>query len=206
MPEEEPTLTPNRADQKPLKSSIYLFIAELIRSIIIVVVLAYVIRAFVLQPFIVDGSSMEPLLQNNDYLLVDKLSYHFEAPKRGDVIVFRYPEDTSVNYVKRIIGLPGETVIFKDGKVEIVNSAHPNGFILNEPYIIDHSPTLLPPGVSNSYVVPKGSYFVMGDNRPASSDSRIWGFMPMSDMIGRVVLEAYPINDIHIIHGMNYNS
>lgn len=206
MPEEEPIQTPTPTQPKPQKSSIYLFVAELIRSVIIVVVLAYVIRAFILQPFIVDGSSMEPLLQNNDYLLVDKLSYHFESPKRGDVIVFRYPEDTSVNYVKRIIGLPGETVVFKEGKVEIINSAHPKGFFLNEPYVIDHSPTLVQPGTSSTYVVPKDSYFVMGDNRPASSDSRVWGFMPMSDMIGKVVLEAYPIDSIHIISGANYNS
>jgi signal peptidase I len=187
------------------------FFAELIRTAIIVTVLAYVIRLFVIQPFVVEGSSMYPLFHNNDYLVVEKVSYAFGQPQRGDVIVFKYPRNTAVNYVKRIIGLPGEKVEIKDGKVTIVNSAHPSGITLSEPYVNNGDPTLSMPSANggntamvSDFTVPVDDYFVMGDNRQASSDSREWGFLPKEDIIGRVIVQAFPLDRFGIISHARY--
>jgi signal peptidase I len=174
--------------------------AELVRTALIVGILAFAIRYFVLQPFIVEGSSMVPRFQTDDYLLVDKLSYRFKEPQRGDIVVFRYPFDITVNYVKRIIGLPGETIRIRSGQVFLINEAHPEGIKLAEPYINDGAQTMLPAGATEKdFVVPKDSYFVMGDNRPASSDSREWGMLPKDDLIGKVVIQAYPLDRIHLV-------
>lgn len=190
-----------------------IFIAELVRTIIIVTVLAYVIRLFVFQPFVVEGSSMFPVFHNSDYLVVDKVTYDFKAPERGDIIVFRYPRNTDVNYVKRIIGLPGERVHIEGGDVTIFNSENPNGFKLLEPYTnepdstfamtnnVDINPTTSP---TADYTVPTGSYFVMGDNRKASSDSREWSFLDKDKIIGRVMVQAFPLNRFAVVHHARY--
>ena len=198
--EPEPIQTP-----VPDQFDLWKFIAELVKTAVIVCVLVYVTRTFLLQPFIVEGSSMFPRFETNDYLLVDKLTYRLHDAHRGDIIVFKYPFDTSVNYVKRVIGLPGETVKITNGQVSIINSQNPNGLLLNEPYINGHVQTLLPSGASSAeYKVPDDSYFVMGDNRPASSDSREWSFMPKKDMIGRVIIEAFPFNKASIVTDPTY--
>lgn len=185
---------------------IWRFFAEITKTILTVVVIAYLIRLFIMQPFVVEGSSMAPRFHTNDYLIVDKISYRLHEPNRGDIIVFRYPNDLSINYVKRVIGLPGETVKIEDGKVFIVNKDNPEGFQLAEDkYLADGVKTLLPSGANKSeFNVPLGQYFVLGDNRPASSDSREWGFLPDSDMIGRVIIQAYPLNKAHLVQGADY--
>lgn len=201
---QEPTSETNQEttpvhDQKPVhpkaSQDFWRFGAELIRTAIIVSVLAYGIRAFLIQPFVVEGSSMAPRFQTNDFLIVDKLSYRLHTPSRGDIIVFKYPYDLQTNYVKRIIGLPGETVKIEDGKVEVINKNNPNGFILTEPYLsVGNTTQILPTSTQNEYTVPEGKYFVLGDNRHASSDSREWGFLPKEDVIGRVFVQAFPFN------------
>lgn len=196
-PEVQPTTTP--------KDDIWRFFAELIKTFLIVLVVVYSLRLFVVQPFIVEGSSMFPRFHNNDYLLVDKLTYRFETPKRGDIIVFRYPGDLSVNYVKRIIGFPGETVRIEGGKVSIINAANPSGLSLNEPYINGGAETLVNNSeVRRDFIVPDDEYFVLGDNRPASSDSREWSFLPKQDIIGRVVIQAYPFDRVHLVETPSY--
>lgn len=171
------------------------FGAELIRTAVVVSVLAYLIRLFVLQPFVVEGSSMYPRFQTNDFLIVDKLSYRIGDPQRGDIVVFRYPFDPNTNYVKRIIGVPGDTVKIENGKVTIKNSAHPGGFVLEETYVSNGNSTTLPvTSTKTEYSVPEDHYFVLGDNRKASSDSREWGMLPRADVIGRVFVQAYPFN------------
>lgn len=187
------------------------FFAELIRTAIIVTVLAYIIRLFILQPFVVEGSSMFPLFHNNDYLIVEKVSYTVGQPQRGDVIVFKYPRNPDVNYVKRVIGLPGEKVVIKDGKVQIVNSSHPQGLTLDEPYVNDHEATYIIPNLAggsstsdSEFTVPANDYFVMGDNRQASSDSREWGFLPKEDIIGRVMVQAFPLDRFGVISHARY--
>lgn len=181
------------------------FLAELARTVIVIGVLAVLIRTFLIQPFIVQGESMSPYFHTSDYLLVDKLSYRFHTPARGDIIVFRYPYDTKVNYVKRVIGLPGETVTIKNGTVSITNSSHPNGFTLDETYLPSGLQTsLLNGSIEGTFLVPSDDLFVLGDNRPNSSDSREWGFMPKSDLIGRVAIEVLPLNQKKIIPHITY--
>lgn len=186
------------------------FIAELIRTVVIVVVLAFLIRQFVMQPYIVDGSSMYPVLHNNDYLLVDKIGYKIKDPQRGDIIVFKYPNNTSVYYVKRIIGLPGEKVRIENGAVYIFNTANPSGLKLDEPYTNGVNNTFVKANetVDNQpiteFTVPENNYFVMGDNRTGSSDSREWGFLNNDKIIGKVFVQAFPFNRAAVIEHARY--
>ena len=122
------------------------------------------IRLFIAQPFVVVGGSMDPTFATGQYLIVDELSYRFETPERGQVIIFKYPKDTTKYFIKRIIGLPSEKISIKDGVVTIKNSAHPDGFVLDEPYIKNPSTSNLPEQTLGS-----NDYFVMGDNRYSQS-------------------------------------
>lgn len=163
---------------------------EFIRFIIMVVALVVVVRVFIAQPFVVEGTSMVPSYQNSDYLIIDQLTYHFREPHRGDVIVFHPPVDPKTYYIKRVIGVPGDTVIIKDGKVTLKNDEHPNGILLPEEYIT-------PDNRNDNFTleVTEGNYFVMGDNRPASFDSRRWGLLPEKNISGRVLLRLFPLSN-----------
>lgn len=171
------------------------FFTELLKFVVVAAVIVLPVRLFVAQPFIVSGESMSPTFENGEYLIVDELTYRLEAPKRGDVVIFRYPRNPSEFFIKRIIGLPGETVIVKDGAVEVQQK---DGTILplNEPYVKN-----LGNGRDATYPVDEGNYFVMGDNRPESSDSRIWGLMPRANLIGRAVVRLLPIQQAGIFPG-----
>ena len=160
---------------------------EMVRFAILALLIVIPIRTFVAQPFIVSGNSMVPTFEDNEYLIVDELTYRFQEPKRDDVIVFRYPGNPSIFYIKRIIGLPGETVSINHGIVTILN---PDGekLRLSEPYIVNEDATY----TKNVSLSPE-EYFVMGDNRPNSSDSRVWGPLPKKDIIGRVDLRLLPL-------------
>ena len=198
--EQPPPTTPIREG-----GSLTVFFAETIRTILVVVILAYILRLFVLQPFVVEGSSMQPRFTTNDYLIVDKVTYEVSPPKRGDIIVFKYPNDPSTSYVKRIIGLPGEKVVIEGGQVRIINTAHPEGFILDEhQYLSPTVQTTLPAISRSEFNVTTDHYFVMGDNRPASSDSRSWGLLPKENIIGRVLVQAYPLQSATIIRHATY--
>ncbi|HET9641394.1 MAG TPA: signal peptidase I [Candidatus Paceibacterota bacterium] len=161
----------------------------------LIIVVVIPIRLFVISPFVVDGESMHPTFENLDYLIVDELVYRFHAPARGDVIVFRYPNNPSIFYIKRIIGLPDETVSINHGVVTIIK---PSGerLTLSEPYIVNEDATY----TKDVHLNP-GEYFVMGDNRPNSSDSRIWGPLPATDIIGRVDLRLLPVNEAGLFPG-----
>lgn len=163
----------------------YHFLFDLFKTGIIVFILALVIRQFVIQPYIVDGESMMPNYENNEYLLADKLSYMINSPKRGDVVVFKYPKNTNLNYIKRIIGLPGETVKIKDNQVAIINRDKPQGFIIDEEYIPENFKTKTPDGSLFEKSLNENEYFVLGDNREHSSDSRDWGVLPKINISGR---------------------
>lgn len=142
---------------------------------------------------------METTYYNNEYLLVEKVSYRLHEPRRGDTIVFKYPNDTSVNYIKRVIGLPGETVTIANGQVSI------NGNVLNEPYI-NGKKTYVSDTTDTQYEVKIGSgeYFVMGDNRDHSSDSRDGWLVPQNDIIGRSALVLYPSHNFHAVASPKY--
>lgn len=151
------------------------------------------IKTFLIQPFIVNGQSMEPNFSDGNYLLVDEISYRFSDPARGDVVIFKYPKDPSVYYIKRIIGLPGERVEVDDSRVKIYNKENPNGFYLQESY--------LPAGLKNSWsghvslALKDNQYFVMGDNRFNSLDSRYWGPLDRQEIIGLVKLRLWPLSE-----------
>jgi signal peptidase I len=178
----------------PKKSS---FFKDTAIFAIIAIAVILPIRFFVAQPFIVDGSSMDPTFATNQYLIVDELSYRFEPVSRGDVIIFKYPNDTSKYFIKRVIGLPGETIQIEGTKVLIKNKTNPQGFTLTEDYIApanfvsDHILTTL----SNS------QYFVMGDNRGASFDSRAWGPVDKKYIIGRPLIRLFPLDKISLFPG-----
>ena len=164
------------------------FWKELLKLVILSLVIVIPFRIFIAQPFIVEGASMDPTFETGEYLIVDELSYRFKEPERGDVLVFKYPADPSKSFIKRLIGLPGEIVSIKEGVVTITSSEHPNGLMLEEPYIGNEK-------VENfSYTLGLGEYFVMGDNRAQSADSRIWGAVPEDNIIGRPFLRLFPPN------------
>lgn len=156
-----------------------------------------VLRLFVFGPFLVYGSSMEPTFETGDYLIVDELTYRLEDPKRGDVIVLTPPiaEKQATHFIKRIIGLPGETIIVDGENVTIKNAENPNGFTLNESYIE------YPSDRQATYTLKSDEYFVMGDNRAVSSDSRIWGPLKRSAITGRAFLRLYPFNQMSVLPG-----
>lgn len=153
----------------------------------LIVVVVIPIRLFIISPFVVDGESMHPTFENLDYLIVDELVYALKAPARGDVVVFRYPKSPSIFYIKRIIGLPGETVSINRGVVTITTTSDAT-LALTEPYIVNEDATY-----TNDVSLGEGEYFVMGDNRPNSSDSRAWGVLPRQNIVGRVDLRLLPI-------------
>lgn len=169
---------------------------DLIRFALVVLVIALGIRHFVAQPFVVSGESMVPTFQNKNYLIVDELSYHFKTPARGDVVIFHPPgQPKGIYYIKRVIGLPGETITVKGGVVTITNTEHPEGWILSEPYI--SAPTTL----NTTKEIGDEEYFVMGDNRPFSSDSRTWGVLPKANIVGRAFLRLFPLKSISTLPG-----
>lgn len=173
--------------------------SSLILYTLVAVGLALFIRFFIAAPYIVQGSSMEPTFHDYHYLIVDRLSYRFGEPERGDVIVFKLPQNESRALIKRIIGLPGETVVLHEGIVTIKNEAHPDGFTLEEPYL--EAARL--GGVQNlNMALGKDEYFVLGDNRVVSSDSRIWGALPHEDIVGRALVRLYPFTQMDLFPGV----
>lgn len=165
---------------------------EVAEVILIAVVTVFFVRTFLMQPFLVSGASMEPNFSTGNYLLIDEVTYRLRAPERGEVVVFKYPNDPSVYYIKRIIGLPGEQVVVRAGGVEIINKEHPEGFKVDEAYLDTSLKTL---GNIDS-VLGENDFFVMGDNRSFSYDSRSWGSLPKDNIIGIVRLRLFPVSSI----------
>ena len=168
---------------------------DLFTLALLIILVVIPIRVFVVSPFVVDGESMHPTFENLDYLIVDEIVYAFKAPARGDVIVFRYPGDPKVFYIKRIIGLPGETVSINRGAVT-VKTADGETLSLAEPYILNEDATY-----TKNVMLNQGEYFVMGDNRPNSSDSRVWGTLPRKNIIGRVDARLLPVTEFGFFPG-----
>jgi len=170
---------------------------ELARFAVIAMAIVIPIRIFIAQPFIVSGSSMFPTFENGQYLVVDEISYKLSDPERDDVVIFRYPNDTKKFFIKRIIGLPNETVNIKGNEVAIINKEHPDGFSLDQSYVKNTANNNV------HFELKDNEYFVMGDNRIASSDSRYWGAVPEKLLVGKAFLRLLPINKISILPG-NY--
>jgi signal peptidase I len=175
------------------------FVWELLKIALIALVIVLPIRYFLFQPFIVKGESMSPNFENGDYLIVDEISYRFSNPQRGDVIVFNYPKDTTQRFIKRVIGVPGETVQVKDGNVYVTD----NGgkiFQLDEKYL----PNNLKTYGDGTTTLKADEYFVMGDNREYSYDSRAWGVVPKKDIIGKAFLRIFPLASLTQITAPSY--
>lgn len=165
----------------------HLLVREIIETVILALLIFLVVR-FAIQNFNIDGTSMEPGLHNAELVLVDKWTYLFHQPARGDVVVFRAPPDPTEDYVKRVIALPGDIVSVVGTRVAV------NGVTLKETYVDPHNQGV-PPGAHEvtGLTVPPNMYFVLGDNRAVSSDSRIWGFVPRANIIGRAALVYWPL-------------
>lgn len=171
------------------------FFRDLIETALIVLVILIPVRYFIAQPFIVVGSSMYPTFLNGDYLIIDEISYRFEKPERGDVVVFRPPVNEKEHYIKRIIGLPGETVSVVNNIVTIKNKENPEGFILTENYVSSERIA------EKDITLGEKEYFVMGDNRALSSDSRVWGPLKENEISGRVLVRLFPVRSIEMFPG-----
>ncbi len=190
---------PQNVAQEPNSFKKYLnFIWEIFKIAVVALVIVLPIRYFLFQPFIVKGESMVPSFQSGDYLIVDEFSYRFSEPQRGDVIVFKYPKDATQRFIKRVIGLPGETIEIKNGAVTI-----PQGdktMTLDEKYLPDSLKT------AGDLKVQLGQdeYFVMGDNREYSYDSRAWGVVPRENIIGKVFFRLLPVNALSAISKPTY--
>ncbi len=164
---------------------------DILKFLAPIIIIVFLIRTYIAQPFIVDGDSMAPNFHTGHYLIIDELSYHFHAPNRFDVVVLRYPLDTKRFFIKRIVGMPGDTIQIKDGHVVIINTEHPKGYVVSEPY---ESQATFPVGQYNNVTLGPDQYFALGDNRAGSSDSRTWGILPRKDIVGHVALRLFPLN------------
>lgn len=173
---------------------------ELAETLVIAGAIFVVVYAFLIRPFQVTGQSMHPTFQNGEYVFTNLLSQRFGPLDRGDVIVFKAPPSEDKDYIKRIIGIPGDRVKIENGKVYL------NGSLLQEPYIAPDIRTdargFAQEG--NEVTVSEDTYFVMGDNRPFSSDSRDWGLVPFDKVIGKSAVVYWPLNRMRIVQHEDY--
>jgi len=182
--------------KKPLEDELTKSWFQLTRSFNLVLILGFVFRIFIMQPFVVEGNSMETNFHDQQILLVDKISYHLREPERGEVIIFKAPPSPKDDYIKRVIAKPGETVKIED------NSVYINDQPLNETYLDSTSVTQVnnDPDMSKTMILGPDEYFVMGDNREHSSDSREWGTVPKNFIIGRPIFSVYPVSELGLVH------
>lgn len=190
--------SPSPEDQHAVTTTEPHPLVEIIRFSIIALIIVVPVRMFVAQPFIVSGASMQETFHNGEYLIVDQLSYHLKHPERGDVVIFRYPRDPSKYFIKRVIGVPGDTITIEGSTVSIANETHPNGQVINEPYIKS-----MQPGTTIVEELGEREYFVMGDNRDASSDSRVWGVLQEENIVGRAYLRLFPPHELDYLPGVS---
>ncbi len=220
---QKPELGPSESEQLPSpqrKSSLKPLVVEILQTVLLTLIIFAGVRS-VVQNFKVDGASMEPTLHTGQYLLINKMAYFhiegvplqiaedlhlvtttgdsafpFGGPQRGDIVVFRYPGGPDRDFIKRIIGLPGDTIQIERGRVYV------NGVLQQEDYIEAVPTYSLPP-----QKVPQDSYFVLGDNRPNSSDSHIWGYVPEANLIGKAWVSYWPPNEWGVVaaHGVAGN-
>lgn len=212
LTKQEEAATPQQ--EKPVKGFLHV-VWEIIKTLLIAGVVVVIINTFIFQAYYVSGDSMNPDYHDGDYLLINKIPTSIrnitglfgKKPnmdlRRGDVLVFKPPENNEIFYIKRVIGLPGDKVTLKDGKFTIYNSQYPNGLRLDETYI---DPNIKTEGDIDQVVLP-GNVFVVGDNRlpNASYDSRAWGQLPESNISGTAFFRLLPINDIGPIKATSYS-
>jgi len=199
-PEEEPGEEPDAPAQKSFVAKALLALFDFVKTVVVIVILAYAIRIFLIQPYIVEGQSMEPGFHNKDYLITEKVSYRINPPQRGEVIIFHPPENPSISYIKRIVGLPGDNIKIKDGCVYI------NEQRIIEPYLSSNEQTLTSQNSEFVTALQKDQYFVMGDNRNHSRDSRELGVIPKVNIVSKVWFRLLPFQDIKVISHVEYET
>jgi signal peptidase I len=198
---------------------LWFHLIDVLFNIVVIVAIVAGIRTFLVSPFQVEGSSMTSTLENNEYIIINKLSYYIGNPSRGDIIVFRPPSDPKKHYVKRVIGLPGDEVVLRGGYVYLKKAGEAQEVKLDETYLDERNTGRTfrhPPGSGDGseerFKVPEGSYFVMGDNRQGSLDSRSFmgqnashtPFVPEKSISGKVWFVALPISKIHAFEAPEY--
>ncbi|MDD3897095.1 MAG: signal peptidase I [Candidatus Peribacteraceae bacterium] len=203
----------------PKKHTLWFHALDVLLNIVIILAIVGLIRTFLVSPFQVEGNSMLSTLEDNEYIIINKLAYYIGEPRRGDVVVFRPPTDQKKHYVKRVIGLPGETVILRGGYVFIQRPGAAEEVQLKEDYLSEANRGHTfqhPPSSGNRseirFAVPEEHYFLMGDNRQGSLDSRSFAmsggdfssFVPEGDIAGRVWLVALPVTKIHAVGPTRY--
>jgi signal peptidase I len=179
-------------------SALGIFLLELIKISVLAGVTIILVRHFLFKPFYVKGASMEPNFFEKEYLIIDEVNYRFREPKRGEVIVFKYPENPKEYFLKRIIGLPGERVKVSEGKVVVYNQQFPEGVAIKEEYL---DPSLRTDG-EKTIVLGDDQYFVLGDNRNNSYDSRRFGPVDKNLIVGRAWLRGWPVSRIQIFNDL----
>jgi signal peptidase I len=199
---ESPDADPKLQSPQPEEKKKEGFWGEIIRFTFFALLIVLPIRLFIAQPFIVSGASMDPTFASGEYLIVDQLTYRLNNPKRGEIVIFKYPKDESKYFIKRIIGLPGEVVELEGTEVTIKNKQYPEGLKLDEPYITDRNEK----EDHMTITLKDDQYFVMGDNRRQSSDSRAWGTLPRNLIVGTPFVRLFPMNRIGIFPGDSSNS
>ncbi|MEK7473669.1 MAG: signal peptidase I [Patescibacteria group bacterium] len=181
--------SPENAPDTPKAKAIAL-VLEMVQVLAVSLAIIIPVRWFLIQPFYVQGASMEPNFFDHEYLIIDELSYRLDDPRRGDVVVFHYPNDPKQFFIKRVIGLPSETVEISEGKVRIYNETHPNGILLDESVYLDQDFT----AATQTVTLKADQYYLLGDNRSSSLDSRFFGPVDRSRVVGRVWVRGYPVD------------
>lgn len=181
--------------ETPIKNTFREEAWETIRFLFIAFAIVIPIRLFIAQPFIVSGASMDPTFKDKQYIIVDELSYHLDDPSRGDVVIFKYPKNPKQYFIKRVIGLPGETVLDNQGMVSIKDKDGKIVLTLDEPYVVYAKKDTV------ERTLNPGEYFMMGDNRAGSFDSRAWGPVDRDLIVGKAFLRLFPVTSIGVLPG-----
>lgn len=192
---------------KELLKALGNFLLDTLEIITTAFALFVVMFLFVVQIHEVRGDSMLPNFHHHEYVLTDKVTYHFRNPQRGEIVIFKAPPKPRDEYIKRVIALPGEKIKIQNNRIIIYNEGHPEGFVLQEDYLapgtITTGKTAVPP--NTDVTVPNDEFIVMGDNRGASSDSRLWGPVKRGMIVGRAVVRIWPPNALGIIRHAEYD-
>lgn len=176
--------------ERGMLSKVALFFLEIIKIAVLAGITIGLVRYFLFKPFYVKGQSMEPTFLEQDYLIIDEVSFRLRSPERGEIVVFQSPINTDF-YLKRIIGLPGERIKVENNKVIVFNEANPRGWVLSETYLSEKTPG------SIFVTLAEDEYFVLGDNRDSSFDSRRFGAIKKETIVGRVWFRGFPLNRIN---------
>jgi len=190
-------VSPPRSAWLTFAVGVIIFLYDIFKTVTTVLGIAFLIRFFLIQPFYISGASMEPTFENNQYIIVDQISPHFRNYQRGEVVVFRYPNNVAFQYIKRVIALPGEEVEIRDSKVYIYNQEYPSGTALAEQYTKGITAPHFQ--IASRFRVGENEYFVLGDNRQHSEDSRDFGAVEKELIIGRVWVRLYPFSEFAVI-------